>query len=335
MAEDSAERLAAEAHGLAESASDTSLSAVAERMLRHKQAEGRRVRAVDAIAHCLDKHVEPFIGGARDVRTLRRSDLEAFKRDLHAKGKAPTTINNNLSAIRSVLKYAWAVEELIESVPNVPNVRVPPDSKGRALTADQIAAMIEAVDPRYPEAREWLVFIANTGLRKTEALAVRWAWIDWAERVIRVPAEYRKGGKRQKVPTPINDTVLALLRERQTRPWQPSLDRVWAQQKHDGARNSAAARVGLGRVRNHDLRHSLGSLAHASGASLPEVRDLLGHSTLAMVSRYAHSYQDRLADVAQRVQISVPSRVPGESQKYPENGEIRTPEESTAGNKQS
>ena len=114
-----------------------------------------------------------------------------------------------------------------------------------------------------------------------------------------------------RVPVPLNDTVLELLAMRQGRRKQPRLGRVWFQQKHDGARNSAAKRAGIkGRVRNHDLRHTLGSLAHAAGASLPEVRDLLGHTTLAMVSRYAHSYQDRLAEVANRVQIG-PGTVPG------------------------
>lgn len=320
MAEDRAESLSAEAHGLAQAASDASLSAVADRMLRHKEAEGRRKRAVDSLAHCLDKHVEPFFGANRDVRTLRRSDLEAFKRHLHGAGKAPVTINNQLSAFRAVLKYAWAVEELLESIPNVPNVRVSPESKGRALTPEQVAALITSVDPRYREAREWLLFLANTGLRKGEALAVRWDWIDWTERVIRIPADSRKGGKRQLAPVPLNDTALELLRDRKARPKQPSLDRVWFQQKHDGARNSAAKRAGLGRVRNHDLRHTFGSLAHAAGVPLPDVRDLLGHTTMAMVNRYAHSYPERLADAVRRVEISVRDGVPGKRKKSLGNG---------------
>lgn len=293
-------------------------------MLRHKEADGRRKRAIDSLAHCLDKHVEPFFGSARDVRTIRRADMEAFKRHLHGAGKAPVTINNQLSAIRAVLKHAWAVEELIESVPNVPNVTVSPESKGRALTPVQVAALIGAVDPRYREAREWLLFLANTGLRKGEALAVRWDWIDWTARVIRIPADSRKGGKRQLAPVPINDTALGLLRDRQARPKQPSLGRVWFQQKHDGARNSAAARVGLGRVRNHDLRHTFGSLAHAAGVPLPDVRDLLGHSTMAMVNRYAHSYPERLAEAVRRVEITVPDSVRGERKKTPENSKTTT-----------
>lgn len=308
-AETRAAALAVEVHGQKVALSDTALGAVAERLLAAKTADGRRERAVDAIAFNLDKHVFPFFKPERDIRTIRRPDLESFKQKMHGDGYAPTSINNALTAIRQVLKHAWSAEELLEGVPQVANVRVPGDSKGRALTAEEVESLLSHVDPRATEAREFLVFIANTGLRKSEALAVRWSWVDWKRREINIPGEFRKGGKVQKAPTPINDVIKELLEERAKRPRQPTLDRVFFQQKHDGARNSAAERAGLGHVRNHDLRHTFGSLAYKAGATLPEVRDLLGHSTMAMVSRYAHSYPDRLHLAAQSVRIAVPGRV--------------------------
>ncbi|MSP60789.1 MAG: hypothetical protein EXR72_10690 [Myxococcales bacterium] len=87
--------------------------------------------------------------------------------------------------------------------------------------------------------------------------------------------------------------------------------RLGQQVSHAPARNSAAARSGIGRVRNHDLRHTYASLAHAAGASLVEVADLLGHRTLEMVRRYGHSYPQRLKDVADRVQLGVAREGPG------------------------
>ncbi len=326
VAEQRAVTLAAAVEGEQVAATDTALEAVAERMLKQKLADRRRQRAIDALAFNLDKHVTPYFGATRDVGSIRRPDLEAFKRHLSTVLNGPTSINNALTAIRQVLKHACFVEELLESMPMVKNVAVSQEGMGRALTPDEFEALIDSVDDRAQEAREYLLFLGNTGLRKTEALAIRWVWIDWAGRVIRIPAEYRKGGKPQLAPTPVNDVVLALLRRRQKRKEQPSLGRVWFQQKHDGARNSAAERAGLGRIRNHDLRHTLGSLAHASGAAATEVRDLLGHSTMAMVSRYGHSYGDKLQEVAQRVQLgasSVPGSVPGKRSKKAGNTQKR------------
>lgn len=311
-AEEQAKRLSEQVRLSASAATDTALGAVAQRMLRQKIADGRRPRAVAALAHNLDKHGVPFLGAGRDVRTIRRPDLEAFKRHLVDEHKSPVTINNCLTAVRQVLKYAWRVEELLEAVPEVANVRVSSESKGRALTPAQVDALVSAIDPRSVEARQFIAFVANTGLRKSECLAMRWGWVDG--RMLRIPAEYRKGGAALSVP--LNDAALAILEERRTNGTKytgskkaklptGATNRVWIQSKHDVARNEAARRAGLGRVRTHDLRHTYGSLQYAAGASLPEVRDLLGHKTMAMVNRYAHAYEDRLLAAAQRVQIPV------------------------------
>lgn len=318
-AEEQARRLADQVLAASASDADTALKAVARRMLRQKLADGRRDRAVAALQHNLDKHVLPYFGERRDVRTIRRPDLEAFKRELVSQGRAPVSVNNALTAIRQVLKQAANVEELLEVLPHVANVRVPTEGKGRALTNDQVQALLDAIDPRAVEARQFLAFVANTGLRKSEALAMRWGWVSGS--VMRIPAEHRKGGAPLSVP--LNDEALAILEDRRQngtkytgsrkRPLPTGPDaRVWIQVKHDEARNSAAERAGLGGVRTHDLRHTYGARLYAEGASVPEVRDLLGHKTMAMANRYAHAYEDRLLAAAQRARISVRGSVRGE-----------------------
>lgn len=335
-AEEAAARYAASSVAEVACASATNLHEVAKRMLRQKQADGRRPLALSQHAKNLQKHVEPFFGAGRDVRSIRRPDLEAFKRHLKQLDLAPVTINNNLTSIRQVLKHAALVEEMegFESMPLVGNVKVSQESKGRALTEEQVSSLFDAVNPRELEAFQFLGFLANTGTRRTETMAMRWGWIDWDNAMLRIPAEYRKGAAARR-GVPLNDEALAILRGRQEHgtkftgrrkdplPTGPD-DYVWIQMKHDAARNAAAKRAGLGRVRNHDLRHTFGSLAHASGASLPEVRDLLGHTTLAMVNRYAHTYEGKLREVSQRVQLkgsrTVSGSVSGEGSNPTQNG---------------
>jgi integrase len=283
----------------------TALAAVGQRLIAQKTADGRRELAVDALAWIIDRRVRPFFKDERDVRSIRRADLEAFKAHLRGKGLAPTSINNALTGIRQILKYAFAVEELIESVPMVANVPIDRTPKGRALTADQVDRLISKIDKRAVEARHFLVFIANTGLRKSEALSIRFSWIDWKHRLLFIPSTERKGG-RPREPVALNATAIGVLRERLALHPQrkdPSDDRVFRQKKHDGARNSAATRAGIGRVRNHDLRHTLGSLHVAAGATLTEARDTLGHTTMAMVNHYQHGYLDRRRRTADRVQL--------------------------------
>ena len=63
----------------------------------------------------------------------------------------------------------------------------------------------------------------------------------------------------------------------------------------EAARDAA----GLPGVRFHDLRHTYASWLVQGGASMASVRDLLGHSSLAVTSRYAHlSRPDLVAAVA-------------------------------------
>ena len=53
--------------------------------------------------------------------------------------------------------------------------------------------------------------------------------------------------------------------------------------------------------RFHDLRHTFASWSVQRGASLHEVKDLLGHHSLAMVLRYAHLAPENLRSAVSRL----------------------------------
>ncbi len=52
----------------------------------------------------------------------------------------------------------------------------------------------------------------------------------------------------------------------------------------------------------HDLCHTFASWAVQRGATLQEVKDLLGHSSLAMVMRYAHLSPEHLRKAVARLE---------------------------------
>lgn len=64
---------------------------------------------------------------------------------------------------------------------------------------------------------------------------------------------------------------------------------------------AARAAIGLPHVRWHDLRHTCASWLVQAGVPLTTIRDLLGHSTIAVTQRYAHLAAAHLLDAVSRL----------------------------------
>jgi len=103
-----------------------------------------------------------------------------------------------------------------------------------------------------------------------------------------------KNGKRRGVPLNVT-SVRALLRLKGFRdrhcpesPWVFTHKGGERLQSVKRSFSTACKRVGIVDCRIHDLRHAAASWLVSSGVPLPEVRDLLGHSTIKMTERYAH-----------------------------------------------
>nr|WP_242442800.1 site-specific integrase [Magnetospirillum sp. 15-1] len=63
----------------------------------------------------------------------------------------------------------------------------------------------------------------------------------------------------------------------------------------------ACERAKIENFRVHDMRHTFASHLVQNGVPLLEVKDLLGHKTLAMVMRYAHLAPDNLRSAVERL----------------------------------
>lgn len=63
----------------------------------------------------------------------------------------------------------------------------------------------------------------------------------------------------------------------------------------------AQARAKMPSAGPHMLRHTFASLALEAGASLEEVRVLLGHGTISMTARYLHAGADSVRGAIERL----------------------------------
>ena len=61
--------------------------------------------------------------------------------------------------------------------------------------------------------------------------------------------------------------------------------------------------------RFHDLRHSAASYLAMTGATLVDIAEILGHSTLEMVKRYAHLTEQHTSKVVARMNEQIFGRL--------------------------
>jgi len=176
--------------------------------------------------------------------------------------------------------------------------------------------------------------IAYRGLRRGEAVGVRWEDLDLDAGLLRVSQQVVQLGWATEIGEPKSDSgvrtvtldeaTVAVLRqwrraqadERHAWPgeWQDSglvFTREDGSQLHPDMASGAFERIsraaGLPPIRLHDLRHTAASLALQAGVPLKVVSEQLGHSSLAIT---ADTYTSVLPAVAQAAAEAVAELVP-------------------------
>ncbi|PYN40359.1 MAG: hypothetical protein DME00_34650 [Candidatus Rokuibacteriota bacterium] len=142
--------------------------------------------------------------------------------------------------------------------------------------------------------RDAVVIALNTGLRLGELLGLNWIYVDLSRGVIRL--EFTKSGRRREMPLngDSHQALVSLTPKAEGRVFQTRFIKT--------AYNAAVAIAKLDDVNFHTLRHTFASWAVMRGVSLKELQELLGHSSLAMMMRYAHLAPEHLRAAVSRLE---------------------------------
>jgi integrase len=250
-----------------------------------------------------------FFGDKR-LDTFTLADIEAFKRWQLGKGMAPTTINARLLVLHRVLTYAQELDLPV----SIPKWRSLKDRRQRApkfWTEAQITLLFEKAAELVPEILPLIVCLANTGMRKAEAMNLTWADVDLDRRQFRVQAkpegDWSPKSEKWRV-VPINDAVLPYL----AKPGKPA-DAVfpsartggrysrWPDRLFDRARQAAGLVGGP-----HTLRHSYASHFLRHHPDLFLLARILGHSHTRVTELYSHLVPDALNAARDAVVFTLP-----------------------------
>jgi integrase len=231
--------------------------------------------------------------------TASMIDVVKLKR---AEGVKKSSVDRNLQVLRRF--FNWAIEQGLAADNPVRRVKFfRADTKRlRYLTEEEFTRLLAEADKvtRSPFLHEAIELAVHTGLRRGNLLGLRWEWVDWLNRVIRVPRT--KNGKPHALP--LNAAAHTSLQ----RLWSARGDGPYVFAHAEGANAGRAVKdlkkgfrtaivsAGIHDFRWHDLRHTFASWLVMRGASLRAVAELLGHQTLQMTMRYAHLSPGYLSD---------------------------------------
>jgi integrase len=277
----------------------------------------------------LDRIALHFSGWySRPLTAITMEDIERWRLKRINEGITPSTVRRDLDGLSSVLTRAGKLGKLSENVvrrverpriDRLPKVRyLDPAEEKRLRTA--LSERDEEMRNARESANKWrrerkheplptlrhygdhltpaVLLSMNTGLRRGELLALRWTSVDLKGKQITIEGSTAKTAQTRHVP--LNAEALEVLRK-----WHeqaPASERVIP---IDTGFKTAWAhlleRAHIEHFRWHDLRHHFASRLVQAGVPLNTVRELLGHSSMAMTLRYAHLAPDQKAEAVAKL----------------------------------
>ena len=269
---------------------------VSPRMLKYWKENGRRLAAVL---------------GERPLKSLTIDHVIAYQNQRTDEGRAPKTINGELSVLRQVLRYARLWYRFQEDYRALKNTKPP---VGQALTDEDQQALFAAAQSR----PEWIfAYVASAlafycGLRACEIKGLQWKHVDWSHARVEVRRSKTPAGWRD--PS-LNEACVRALRELWLRanalgfskaehflfPWHgrdKKIDPMRPMTSWRSAWRSLRKAAGLRTVRFHDGRHTALTRLAEKGQADWVIQAQMGHVSPMMMKTYSHIRRKALDEAA-------------------------------------
>ena len=174
-------------------------------------------------------------------------------------------------------------------------------AKERFLSDKEQADLLHACKESHWDKLYLLVLMAlTTGARKGELLSLKWSDIDFQTRLASL--ETSKNGKPRMLPL-TQPVIRELMKFREVGSGLIFASTVRNNTPYEISKPYANALRGaqVNDCRFHDLRHTAASNLAQNGASLLEIAEVLGHSTITMTQRYSHLCTEHKSSLIERV----------------------------------
>ena len=245
----------------------------------------KRPRTVGTYTQCLDHLAKSFAG--KNLSAISSWLVERHKQD-RVKAGAKVRANREIAVLKMLFNRCveWGFFEGTNPATSVKFIKEP-KRKLRYLEPEEEERLLEAA--REP-LRSIILIGIHTGLRlRSEALTLRWEYVDLRRKQLTVEASYAKSGETRMVN--LNSVALSTLQKLKS---QARGSYVFA--KQDGTPyqsirrpfKTACEKSSLHDITPHTLRHTFASRLAMAGVDMRTIQELGGWRELKMVERYSH-----------------------------------------------
>ena len=225
--------------------------------------------------------------------------------------RGPATVNRYMTTLSTVFTLGQRLEWIEHNV--VRRVEKEDEPKGRVRFLSrpvderscELDRLLTACRESYcADLADLVVLALHTGCRAGELLQLRAAYVRLSVGGFTLPAEISKNGEPRFVPLAGEAAEIV---ERRLAGLSEGSDLLFAgpggkpRPFPRDAWEQALEAAQIENFRFHDLRHTHASYLAMLGASSIELKDSLGHKTLAMVARYTHLANSHKSEVAARL----------------------------------
>lgn len=231
------------------------------------------------------KRLEGFFGEAQlsDITPVR---VEAYQQ-ARVREVCPATVNRETALLKHMLNLAerWELKQGSNPVRFIKFL--PEDNLQFQTLSERDEKALIAYCPPYLQ--DMIVFAINTGLRCGDIFDLQWEEVDFEGRRLKIVMQK----SRKPLGIPLNDSACGILEA-----WHGMKKGPYVFYNHmtgDRFRDLKAGlklackQAGLKDVTWHTFRHTFASRLIRSGTDIVTVKELLGHSTIVVTMRYAHT----------------------------------------------
>jgi integrase len=257
----------------------------------------KRLRSFDIIKIKIEFFNKEF--GDRIVDSIKPEDLRNYQIKRKNEGKAPGTIDQEISKGRAMIARAVDNDMVSHDAVRVfdkvkRTLRKGQDVRDRILSPSEFKALIKHAKGH---TKDIIAMGYFTGMRKGEILGLTWDKVDLQKRVIKLEAEDTKDREKRNIPicNELHGMLYAM----------PNRIRTIRKNNHvflyrgkpvsdirKGIRDACSkAGITYGRFKRngfiiHDLRHSFNTNMRKAGIAESIIMKITGHSTHEMFERY-------------------------------------------------